>query len=161
MTRSHQRRPGRSVASRPLDHIRVAALSLLLIAPSAVAIAGSGLDRTPSPEGARVYFIGIADGDVVASPVVIRFGLADMGVAPAGIEKEKTGHHHLLVDTELEVLDLPVPNDAQHRHFGGGQTEGSFELPAGQHTLQLLLADYRHVPHDPPVMSEKITITVE
>jgi hypothetical protein len=136
-------------------------LALLLLAPASIAGAGEALERTPSPEGARVYFIGIADGDEVASPVMIRFGLSDMGVAPAGTVKEKTGHHHLLIDTKLDDPTLPIPSDAQHRHFGGGQTEGSFELPAGEHTLQLVLADYRHLPHDPPVTSETITITVK
>jgi len=83
-----------------------------------------------------------------------------MGVAPAGIDKAGTGHHHLLIDTELPPLGLPIPNDDQHRHFGGGQTETQVELPPGEHTLQLILGDDRHVPHDPPVVSEIITITV-
>jgi len=120
--------------------------------------------ETPAPEGAKVYFINLKDGDTVANPVMIQFGLSGMGVAPAGVEdKKNTGHHHLLVDTALEgeALNEPIPSDDRHRHFGGGQTETSIELPAGSHTLQLVLGDWSHIPHNPPVMSEKITITVK
>ena len=116
--------------------------------------------ETAAPAGAKVYFIGLADGDTVSSPLVVRFGLAGMGVAPAGIEKEGTGHHHLIVNAELPSLDEPIPEDENYRHFGGGQTEATIELPAGQHTLQLLLGDHNHIPHNPPVASERITITV-
>lgn len=124
---------------------------------------------TPAPEGASVYFIGIEDGDTVSSPVEIRFGLSGMGVAPAGTEKENTGHHHLLIDRPplgegeygAEELELSLPSDENHRHFGGGQTEVTVDLPPGQHTLQLVLGDAAHVPHVPPVASEVITITVE
>jgi hypothetical protein len=91
----------------------------------------------------------------------VQFGLKGMGVAPAGIEKEKTGHHHLLVNTALPAMDLNIPADDKHRHFGGGQTEAELTLPAGQHTLQLLLADQNHIPHNPPVMSKQIKITVK
>jgi hypothetical protein len=135
------------------------ALSLLLL-PLA-AIAQTGLEREPAPEGAEVYFIAPLDGAVVTSPVTVQFGLRGMGVAPAGVDKPMTGHHHLLVDTGLPRLDLPIPNDAAHRHFGGGQTEVTLELPPGEHTLQLLVGDMRHVPHDPAIQSEQITITVE
>jgi hypothetical protein len=90
------------------------------------------------------------------------FGLKGMGVAPAGMEKANTGHHHLLIDLEAPpALDKPLPADEQHKHFGGGQTEVTIELTPGQHTLQLLLADHNHIPHDPPVMSEVIRIVVE
>ncbi|MCG8596147.1 MAG: DUF4399 domain-containing protein [Kiloniellales bacterium] len=116
--------------------------------------------ETAAPAGAKVYFIGLADGDTVSSPLVVRFGLSGMGVAPAGIEKEGTGHHHLIVNAELPSLDEPIPEDENYRHFGGGQTEATIELPAGQHTLQLLLGDHNHIPHNPPVASERITITV-
>jgi hypothetical protein len=127
-----------------------------------VAIPALAADRTPSPEGAQVYIISPPDGATVASPVTVRFGLKGMGVAPAGIEKDKTGHHHLLIDVaELPPLDEPIPADANHKHFGGGQTEVAVELPPGAHTLQLLLGDQNHIPHEPPVMSEKITITVQ
>lgn len=117
---------------------------------------------TPAPEGAAVYFVTPADGQTVSSPVTVRFGLDGMGVAPAGVEREGTGHHHLLVDVEeLPSMEQPVPSDERHRHFGGGQTQTSLELSPGKHTLQLLVGDHQHVPHEPPVMSEKITITVE
>ena len=142
--------------------IRFAWIAALLVAQSAFAAhAQEPLARTPSPEGARIYFIGIADGDEVSSPFLVRFGLSGMGVAPAGIEKPETGHHHLLIDTELTDLSLPIPADDTHRHFGGGQTEVSLDLPPGNHTLQLVLADHLHVPHEPPVVSERITITLK
>ena len=142
--------------------LRLVLLAALLLVQSAFAAhAQEPLTRTPSPEGARIYFIGIADGDEVSSPLVVRFGLSGMGVAPAGIEKQQTGHHHLLIDSELTDYSLPVPSDDTHRHFGGGQTEVSIELPPGEHTLQLLLADFRHLPHEPPVVSDRIVITVK
>jgi hypothetical protein len=118
--------------------------------------------QTPSPEGARVYFINQKDGAEVDSPFLVQFGLSGMGVAPAGVEKPNTGHHHLLIDATLtpEQLKEPIPADDNHRHFGGGQTEAMVTLPKGQHTLQLVLGDWSHIPHVPPVMSEPITITV-
>ena len=120
------------------------------------------IPRSPAADGARVYIISPAPGESVTSPVTVRFGLEGMGVAPAGVEMQNTGHHHLLVDLdELPAMGLPVPTDDRHRHFGGGQTEVTLELLPGEHTLQLLLGDHIHVPHDPPVMSEKITITVQ
>lgn len=137
------------------------AAALALCALAAGAGADHHLQRTPAPEGARLYFITPEDGATVTSPFVVRFGLEGMGVAPAGVDNHHTGHHHLLVDTELPPLDGPIPADDVHRHFGGGQTEAQVELEPGTHTLQLLLGDRNHVPHDPPVMSEKITITVE
>jgi len=120
------------------------------------------LPRTPSPEGARVYFITPKDGETLRGEIVIRFGLEGMGVAPAGIALAKTGHHHLLVDAKaLPPLDQPIPADDTHRHFGAGQTETRIALPPGKHTLQLLLADHLHVPHDPPIVSEIVTVTIE
>ncbi len=124
---------------------------------------------TPSPEGAELYFVNLSDGDVVTSPITINFGLRGMGVAPAEVERENTGHHHLFVNREPfgegpfgeEEFELAVPNDENHRHFGGGQTEVTIELPPGEHTLQLVLGDHGHVPHNPPVVSEVISITVE
>mgnify|MGYP000014701499 FL=1 len=107
------------------------------------------------------YIISPSDGDTVTSPVTVKFGLRGMGVAPAGVERDNTGHHHLLIDLEtLPDLDMPIPADDQHVHFGGGQTETTVELEPGEHTLQLLLGDHLHRPHDEPVVSEKITITV-
>lgn len=119
--------------------------------------------ETPAPEGAAVYFINIKDGDTVTSPVAIQFGLKGMGIAPAGVEKDKTGHHHLLINAELseDDLDYSIPADDNHKHFGGGQTEVSIELPPGTHTLQLVLGDANHIPHDPPIMSKRISITIK
>jgi hypothetical protein len=134
--------------------IRYAVLACLLLA-------GSALAQQPSPPGAKVYFIEPKDGATVTNPVRVVMGLRGMGVAPAGVEKENTGHHHLIVDTEFKDLEYSIPNDEQHRHFGGGQTEAEVTLPPGQHTLYLLFADENHIPHQPPVMSEKITITVK
>ncbi len=116
--------------------------------------------RSPSPKGAQVYFVGLKDGATVDRNFTVHFGLSGMGVAPAGIVKPSTGHHHLLVDTEIPPLDRPIPNDFQHLHFGAGQTEATLNLVPGKHTLQLLLADSEHLPHDPPVMSKRITIQV-
>jgi len=123
--------------------------------------AAQPLPRTPRPAGALVYFITPADGETVRSPVVVRFGLKGMGVAPAGVASPNTGHHHLVVDAPTPPLDQPLPADEQHIHFGGGQTETVLALPPGRHELQLILADANHVPHDPPLVSERITITVE
>ena len=92
---------------------------------------------------------------------MVRFGLRNMGVAPAGTDIADTGHHHLLIDAELPPLDQPIPSDERHRHFGKGQTETAFELAPGTHTLQLLLGDFAHVPHEPPLASKMITITVK
>jgi Domain of unknown function (DUF4399) len=115
----------------------------------------------PMPENARVYIIWPADGQVIpGGKFWIRMGLSNAGIAPAGIEKKFTGHHHLLVDADLPPLDQQIPNDKHHLHFGAGQTEAQIELPPGRHTLQLLLGDNEHMPHDPPLYSKKITIIV-
>ena len=106
---------------------------------------------TPSPQGAAVHFVGLNDGAKLPTRVTIRFGLRDMGVAPAGLERANSGHHHLLIDTELPPLDKPIPNDFNHLHFGAGQTEAEVTLKPGPHTLQLLFGDKDHVPHNPPV----------
>ena len=119
--------------------------------------------KSPSAEGASVYIISPANGETVTSPVLVKFGLRGMGVAPAGIEKEFTGHHHLLIDVDPESLpsfDKPLPADSQHVHYGKGQTEAYVELEPGTHTLQLLLADHAHMPHMPPLLSAHITIEV-
>ncbi len=140
--------------------MRIPVIAAGLILAAGAAVAG----ETPSPPGAKVYFIGLEDGQAVASPVTIRFGLSGMGVAPAGVDdKPKTGHHHLIINEAIEGEELnePIPADDQHVHFGGGQTETTIELPAGTHVLQLVLADWSHIPHNPPVMSERITITVK
>ncbi len=116
--------------------------------------------RTPAPPDARVYFVDLQDGAVLPQNATLHFGLINMGVAPAGIVRPNTGHHHLLIDTKLPPLDLPIANDFNHLHFGAGQTEATVTLPPGRHTLQLLLGDANHVPHNPPVMSKPITVTV-
>ncbi len=130
---------------------------------AALVTAPAFAERIPAPEGAKAYIIAPTEGSTVSNPVTIRFGLEGMGVAPAGVEKEKTGHHHLLINVEPSSIDMdnPLPADDNHRHFGGGQTEVTLDLPAGTHKLILLLGDHNHVPHDPPIMSGPITITVE
>jgi len=113
-------------------------------------------------EQPSVFFITPHDGDVISGDVTVQFGLKGMGVAPAGVDKDNTGHHHLLIDLDvLPPLDAPLPASENLIHFGGGQTQTTLSLPPGKHTLQLLLGDYAHIPMDPPVMSKKITITVE
>jgi hypothetical protein len=136
------------------------AIATLSAAPAAVRAEGPAA-RTPSPAGARAYVISPADGETVSSPVLVRFGLSGMGVAPASIQFPNTGHHHLMVDAPLPPFDAPIPNDKNHIHYGAGLTESKVELTPGKHTLQLLMGDYAHVPHDPPVYSEPITINVK
>lgn len=130
---------------------RLLAILPLLVSPLAL----SGDDA------ATAYIIEPVDGAVVESPVRVVFGLKGMGVAPAGTDRDNTGHHHLLVDTDLPALDQPIPSDENHIHFGGGQTEAVIELEPGTHSLQLLLGDHNHIPHDPPVTSKRISITVK
>lgn len=136
---------------------RIFGLTILLILAPALALAGG---RTPAPPGATLYFIQPNDGETVTSPVTVKFGLQGMGVAPSGVAKEHTGHHHLVVDADLPPLDGPIPSSEHYRHFGGGQTQTTLELAPGEHTLQLVLGDAGHVPHGPPVVSERITIRV-
>ena len=116
--------------------------------------------RSASPEGAQVYFISPVDGETVGTDVLVRFGLKGMGVAPAGTNKDNTGHHHLLVDAE-KLPDFSKPMGKNVMHFGGGQTEKLIKLEKGTHTLQMILGDYQHIPHNPPVVSNKITIHVK
>jgi hypothetical protein len=131
----------------------------LRMAPSVPVLAG-GYMKVAAPAGASAYFINLKNGDVVTSPVLVQFGLRGIGVAPAGIEKENTGHHHLLVNVAEIDVNGPLPTTDNVRHFGGGQTEARIELKPDTHTLQLLLADHNHIPHHPLVMSERITISV-
>lgn len=126
-----------------------------------VAMEPPALTRSPAPEGGRVFFIAPQDGDVVSSPVRVEFGVEGMAVVPAGQAAPHSGHHHVLVDTGLPVLGLPIPADANHIHFGDGSATTELTLEPGEHTLRLLFADHLHIPHDPPVYSEPITITVE
>lgn len=117
---------------------------------------------SPSAESAEVYFISPLDGETVDTTFTVRFGLANMGVAPAGVIFDNSGHHHLLINvSELPDLRLPIPADEQHVHFGLGQTETEVTLPKGEHHLQLLLGNHLHIPHDPPVMSDVISVTVQ
>jgi len=109
---------------------------------------------------AKVYFINIKDGDTVKNPIFIQFGLSGKGVAPAGVDKENTGHHHLLIDVKAIDFYMPIPSSKNHLHFGGGQTETSIELTPGEHELQLVLGDLYHVPHSPSITSKKIKILV-
>ena len=136
----------------------VTALGVCLLAAFAM-----GADRMPKPAGAEVYFIAPENGAKVHSPFTVRFGLKGMGIAPAGIKFDNTGHHHLLVDTDLSELklDAPMPATDKILHFGKGQTETTLNLPPGKHTLQLVFADQLHQSFDPPLHSKKITITVK
>nr|WP_300313173.1 DUF4399 domain-containing protein [Halomonas sp.] len=152
--------------SNSYKHRGVMAMLALALASGGLAssaMAQDSMERLAAPEDAKVYFISPADGDTVSSPVTVRMGLEGMGVAPSGVEMEDTGHHHVLIDTPLESLDLdaPLPATDNTVHFGGGQTETTLELEPGEHTLQLLFNDYRHVSFDPPVASDVITIQVE
>ncbi len=122
---------------------------------------GHAQEKSSIADGASLYFIAPQNGDTVQSPITIRFGLSGAGVAPAGTKIDNTGHHHLIIDAPLPPLDQPVPADDNHRHFGKGQTETTVELAPGEHTLQLLLGDWLHIPHEQPLTSEQITITVE
>ena len=143
------------------------AFALLLLALPALANAqqnaaapAAALPRTAAPAGAVVYFVSPTNNATVKSPFTVQFGLRGMGVAPAGATNPNTGHHHLIIDADTPPDNWPIANDEKHRHFGGGQTEVELTLPPGQHTLQLVLGDALHIPHQPPIRSEKITITV-
>ena len=136
-------------------------MTRLFLASAALVLGLSAAYATPAPQGARVYFINLKDGQRVKSPVLVQFGLAGMGIAPAGTMVENTGHHHLVIDSALPAAGVPIPMDATHVHFGKGQTEASVTLTPGTHTLQLVVGDAAHIPHEPPVASEKITVTVE
>ena len=126
------------------------------------AVSGAvGLARTASPEGASVFFISPADGDTVSNPVPIEFGIEGMDVVKAGQEQPRSGHHHLIIDAALPVPGLPIPADEHYVHFGDASTSTALTLDPGSHTLQLLLGDHRHIPHDPPVISGVITVIVE
>ncbi|TFW07525.1 DUF4399 domain-containing protein [Oxalobacteraceae bacterium OM1] len=132
-----------------------AALPVLATLP---AVAGD----TPAPKDAMVYFIWPHDGTVIkGGKFWVRMGLRNAGVAPKGVQMDNVGHHHIIVDSELPSMDQPIPNDRNHLHFGAGETEARIELPPGKHTLQLLLGDYNHTPHNPPVYSKKITVIVQ
>ena len=133
-------------------------LLLLLMTAAAATVKA----QTPAPPNAVVYFINLKNGDRVTSPFKIQFGLSGMGVAPAGVEKANTGHHHLLIDVkDLPAAGQPIPKDEQHVHFGGGQTEATVTLKPGTHTLQLELGDLNHIPFDPALVSKVVTVHVK
>ncbi len=135
----------------------VAAVLTVIVLAGSYAVA----QQATMPPDAKVYIIWPPDGQVIrGGGFWVRMGLSGAGIAPAGVQKANTGHHHLLVDVELPPLDQPIPNDHNHLHFGLGQTEARIELPPGKHTLQLLLGDENHIPHQPPLYSKRITVTV-
>ena len=135
--------------------------ALVLAFVCAGVFSSGAFSQTPAPEDARVYFIEPGNGVEIEGPVKVTFGLSGMGVAPAGVDQKHTGHHHLLIDTTIEDFTDTIPNDENHRHFGGGQTEVVLELAPGKHTLQLILGDHNHIPHNPPIKSDVITIVVK
>jgi Domain of unknown function (DUF4399) len=142
-----------------MSRILMAVLAAIAIGAAATSVAIA--DPKPMPKDAYVYIIWPPDGAVIrGGKLWVRMGLSGAGIAPAAVDVPNTGHHHLLIDTDLPPLDQPIPNDKNHLHFGGGQTEAHIELPPGRHTLQLLLGDSHHVPTDPPLYSKKITVIV-
>lgn len=130
-------------------------------APETVAPPSAATPTSVSAPGAVVFIISPADGATVASPVAVKFGVSGMAIAPAGQQTPNSGHHHLVIDAELPAAGQPIPASAQYMHYGKGQTETTVELAPGQHTLQLVLGDANHIPHEPQVVSKVVTITVE
>ena len=155
----------KKIVGRPdqrANHVVAALLSVAALACGvSLAVGQQSNAPTPSAPGAEVYFVDLQDGATIPSKATIYFGLRNMGVAPAGSDRENSGHHHLLIDTELPPLDQPIPSDFNHLHFGAGQTQAEITLKPGDHTLQLLVGDKNHVPHSPPVMSPRIKVHVE
>jgi hypothetical protein len=144
------------------DHMATDGQTAQAKAATSAAAATTGIKRTPAPPDAYCYIGWPNDGETIHTRhIKVWFGTRNFGVAPAGVDKPNTGHHHVLIDTDLPPLDEEIPNDKNHLHFGAGQTETYIDLPSGTHTLQLLMGDANHVPFDPPVMSKKITIHVE
>jgi hypothetical protein len=170
------RRTGRAEQAQrsfalPLPHTRrsrwrsacVIPLALIILLAAMDSLAedtATALKRTPAPRDAGVEILSPSDGATVTSPVLVQFGLSGMGVAPAGVERDNTGHHHLIIDAGLPNLQMPIPSDDNYRHFGGGQTQVSVALEPGVHTLQILLGDFRHIPHQPPIASKQIIVNV-
>ncbi len=137
------------------------AIAAALITLFLAAAAHAETQGTPSPQGAKVFIIEPKDGAAVSSPVTVKFGIEGMDVAPAGSDTPNTGHHHLIIDAKVEDLGTAIPADANHVHFGKGQTETAADLKPGEHTLQLVLGDKNHIPHTPPVVSDVIKILVK
>jgi Domain of unknown function (DUF4399) len=140
--------------------MRIVPVLAAMLVGFVLAVPHAHAQQSTMPPDAKVYILWPPDGAVIKGAFWVRMGLSGAGIAPAGVDKPNTGHHHLLVDTDLPPLDQPIPNDHNHLHFGLGQTEARLDLPPGKHTLQLLLGDANHVPHQPPLYSKKITITV-
>ena len=132
----------------------------LTLALAATAVVAQDF-RSASPANAKVYFLEPKEGAEISGPFAVKMGLSGMGVAPAGVEKKDTGHHHILINQKVEDKMAPLPADDKHRHFGNGQTETTLTLPPGKYTLQLVLGDHNHIPHNPPVMSDVINVTVK
>ncbi len=151
------------MSKRTVSSLKAASTAMAIFALTACAQAAQPDAKPHDDAGPAVYIVNLKSGDVVQSPFRVVFGLYGHGVAPAGIAKANTGHHHLLVDTALseEELGFAIPGDEQHIHFGGGQTETVLDLPPGSHTLQLMLGDFQHMPHQVVQPSTPITITVQ
>jgi hypothetical protein len=153
---------GLAISLPAVAHDGVSDQALTIAQATGAPPAAPGAKRTPAPSGAYCYIGWPNNGETVHTRhIKVWFGTRNFGIAPAGVEKANTGHHHLLIDADLPPLDEPIPNDKNHLHFGNGQTETFIDLAPGTHTLQLLMGDANHVPHDPPVMSKKITIHVQ
>jgi hypothetical protein len=138
-----------------------AAVAIAALGLTAATTVATAQDVSKAPAGAKVFFVEPKNGDTVSSPVKLKFGLSGMEIAPAGTEKPNAGHHHLLINTKLADPKAGIPADDKHKHYGKGQTEDTITLPPGTHTLQLVLGDHNHIPHNPVVQSEVITITVK
>ncbi|MBL1294194.1 MAG: DUF4399 domain-containing protein [Thiotrichales bacterium] len=141
--------------------MKLTTLLLSLFISAAYCTANAGHHESHSEKNIEAYIISPKEGETVSSPVKVIFGLKGMGVAPAGVDREHTGHHHLLIDTDIPATDQPIPADDNHKHFGKGQTETTLELAPGEHTLQLLIGNHSHMQHAEPVVSKRITIVVE
>ena len=150
-----------AIAGCAQNHMHSAAPTMALKANASTPVVLGTYNKVAAVSGTSLYFINLKNGDTVTSPVNVQFGLKGMGVAPAGVEKAATGHHHLLVDVAELDVNAGIPMTDNHRHFGNGQTEVSIALKPGVHTLQLVLADQNHIPHHPVVMSERISVTVK
>ena len=145
-----------------MGRLMISSVIVLLFGISSAAVQANESLLSQASEGAKVYFIEPHDGAIVSQTFSVKFGLVGMGVAPAGVDRQYTGHHHILINLDkLPAMDKPLPANDNVLHFGAGQTETQITLPRGEHTLQLLLGNYVHIPHSPAVISEKITIHIE
>lgn len=161
---SHTSRRVRDRLAASASALGILLFALCMVMPPTLLLGGQAAiaELSHAPETAKAYLIAPTDGQTVSQEFTVKFGLSGMGVAPAGVDKDGTGHHHLLIDVdELPSLTEPLAATAEVKHFGGGQTETVLTLEPGEHTLQLLLGNYSHIPHDNPVLSDKISITVK